>query len=143
VFPSEAPVSVVSVPATSRSRRNSSRRWRIVSKSSAARGRSIERLQSLCPALPVGWRLFDAEPSRRVKSCARHCRYPPGAVEWPGLPRMPEMDVAFLTIAELSRLYRQRELSPVEVTKLLLARIAAHDGKLHSFLRLTEEAALA
>src|SRR5438046_8984314 len=53
------------------------------------------------------------------------------------------MDVAFLTIAELNRLYRQRELSPVEVTKALLARIAAHDGKLHSFLRLTEEVALA
>src|SRR5258707_6419890 len=53
------------------------------------------------------------------------------------------MDVAFLTIAELGRLYRQRELSPVEVTKALLARIAAHDGQLHSFLRLTEEIALA
>src|SRR5258708_16194232 len=57
-------------------------------------------------------------------------------------PRMPQMDVAFLTIAELNRLYRSRELSPVEVTKALLARIAAHDGKLHSFLRLTEEVAL-
>src|SRR6266513_1633439 len=56
---------------------------------------------------------------------------------------MPEMDVAFLTIAELNRLYRQRELSPVEVTKALLARIAAHDGNLYSFLRLTEEVALA
>src|SRR3954454_13696595 len=56
---------------------------------------------------------------------------------------MPEMDVAFLTIAELNRLYRSRELSPVEVTKTLLARIAAHDGQLHSFLRVTEEAALA
>ncbi len=53
------------------------------------------------------------------------------------------MDVAFLTIAELGRLYAQRELSPVEVTRALFARIAAHDGKLHSFLRLTEEAALA
>jgi aspartyl-tRNA(Asn)/glutamyl-tRNA(Gln) amidotransferase subunit A len=53
------------------------------------------------------------------------------------------MDVAFLTIAELRRLYAQRELSPVEVTKALYARIAAHDGGLHSFLRLTEEAALA
>src|SRR5436305_1744575 len=57
-------------------------------------------------------------------------------------PRMPQMDVAFLTIAELNRLYRSRELSPVEVTKALLARIAAHDGALHSFLRLTEELAL-
>ena len=52
------------------------------------------------------------------------------------------MDVAFLTIAELNWLYRQRELSPVEVTKALLARIAAHDGKLHSFLRRTEDVAL-
>ncbi|HEV2334349.1 MAG TPA: amidase [Stellaceae bacterium] len=53
------------------------------------------------------------------------------------------MDVAFLTIAELGRLYRRRELSPVEVTRALLARIAAHDGKLNSFLRVTEEVALA
>src|SRR5438874_2456471 len=53
------------------------------------------------------------------------------------------MDIAFLTIAELDRLYAQRELSPVEVTKALYARIAAHDEKLHSFLRLTEDAALA
>ena len=52
------------------------------------------------------------------------------------------MDVAFLTIAELNRLYDQRELSPVEVTKALLDRIAAHDGKLHSFLLVTEEVAL-
>src|SRR5690349_18533090 len=53
------------------------------------------------------------------------------------------MDVAFLTIAELNRLYDRRELSPVEVTEALFARIAAHDGKLHGVLRLTEEAALA
>src|SRR5215204_3261644 len=53
------------------------------------------------------------------------------------------MDVAFLTIAELGRLYDRRELSPVEVTKALLARIAAHDDKLHSFLLVTEEAAQA
>jgi aspartyl-tRNA(Asn)/glutamyl-tRNA(Gln) amidotransferase subunit A len=53
------------------------------------------------------------------------------------------MDVAFLTIAELGRHYDKRELSPVEVTKALLTRIAAHDGTLHSFLRVTEEIALA
>ena len=53
------------------------------------------------------------------------------------------MDPAFLTIAELSRLYDQRELSPVEVTRSLLDRIAAHDGKLHSFIRVTPEVALA
>jgi len=53
------------------------------------------------------------------------------------------MDPAFLTIAELTRLYDQRELSPVEVTRNLLDRIAAHDGKLHSFIRVTPEVALA
>ena len=53
------------------------------------------------------------------------------------------MDPAFLTIAELGRLYDQRELSPVEVTRSLLDRIAAHDGKLHSFIRVTPELALA
>jgi len=53
------------------------------------------------------------------------------------------MDPAFLTIAELSRLYDQRELSPVEVTRSLLDRIATHDGKLHSFIRVTPEVALA
>src|SRR5271166_3520806 len=50
------------------------------------------------------------------------------------------MDPTFLTIAELNRLYGQRELSPVEVTRALLDRIAAHDGKLHSFIRVTPEA---
>jgi len=53
------------------------------------------------------------------------------------------MDPAFLTIAELGRLYDQRELSPVEVTRSLIDRIAAHDGKLHSFIRVTPEIALA
>jgi aspartyl-tRNA(Asn)/glutamyl-tRNA(Gln) amidotransferase subunit A len=53
------------------------------------------------------------------------------------------MDPAFLTIAELNRLYDQRELSPVEVTRSLLHRIAAHDSKLHSFIRVTPEVALA
>jgi aspartyl-tRNA(Asn)/glutamyl-tRNA(Gln) amidotransferase subunit A len=53
------------------------------------------------------------------------------------------MEPAFLTIAELNRLYDQRELSPVEVTRALFDRVAAHDGKLHSFIRITPEVALA
>jgi aspartyl-tRNA(Asn)/glutamyl-tRNA(Gln) amidotransferase subunit A len=53
------------------------------------------------------------------------------------------MDIAFLTIAELGRAYDRKELSPVEVTRALLDRIAAHDGKLHSFIRVTEDVALA
>ena len=58
-------------------------------------------------------------------------------------PQARIMDPAFLTIAELNRFYDQRELSPVEVTRSLLDRIAAHDGKLHSFIRLTPEVAWA
>jgi aspartyl-tRNA(Asn)/glutamyl-tRNA(Gln) amidotransferase subunit A len=53
------------------------------------------------------------------------------------------MDPAFFTIAELNRLYDRRELSPVEVTQALLDRIAAYDGRLHSFIRVTPEVALA
>jgi aspartyl-tRNA(Asn)/glutamyl-tRNA(Gln) amidotransferase subunit A len=53
------------------------------------------------------------------------------------------MDIAFLTIAELNRAYDKKELSPVEVTRTLLDRVAAHDGKLHSFIRVTPEVALA
>ena len=53
------------------------------------------------------------------------------------------MDVAFLTIAELNRLFDRRELSPVEVARSMLDRIAAHDRKLHSFLLITQEVALA
>ena len=53
------------------------------------------------------------------------------------------MDPAFLTIAELNRLYDQRELSPVEVTRSLLDRVTAYDGKLHSFIRVKPEVALA
>ena len=53
------------------------------------------------------------------------------------------MDPAFFTIAELNRLYDQRELSPVEVAQALLDRIGAYDGELHSFIRVTPEMALA
>src|SRR5258708_12913912 len=53
------------------------------------------------------------------------------------------MDIAFLTIAELNRLYRQGDLSPVEVTRALLDRIAKYDDRLHSFLLVTEDVALA
>jgi aspartyl-tRNA(Asn)/glutamyl-tRNA(Gln) amidotransferase subunit A len=53
------------------------------------------------------------------------------------------MEIAFLTIADLSRAYDRRELSPVEVTHALLDRIAKHDKKLDSFIRVTEDVALA
>jgi aspartyl-tRNA(Asn)/glutamyl-tRNA(Gln) amidotransferase subunit A len=49
----------------------------------------------------------------------------------------------FLTIAEASALIAARKLSPVELTRICLDRIAAHDASLHSFLLVTEERALA
>ncbi len=50
---------------------------------------------------------------------------------------------AQLTIAEASRQIASGKLSPVELTEDCLARIRAADGRLHSFLLLTEERALA
>jgi aspartyl-tRNA(Asn)/glutamyl-tRNA(Gln) amidotransferase subunit A len=52
-------------------------------------------------------------------------------------------DLAFMTIAEASRLIRARKLSPVELTQALLARIAALDGIYHAYIAVTAEAALA
>jgi aspartyl-tRNA(Asn)/glutamyl-tRNA(Gln) amidotransferase subunit A len=52
-------------------------------------------------------------------------------------------EIAFTSIRELGTKYRKRELSPVEVTKALLARIEKLDGGLHAFVTLTPERALA
>ena len=47
------------------------------------------------------------------------------------------------TIAEAARAFEARRLSPVELTRHLLDRIAAEDGALHSFILPTPERALA
>jgi aspartyl-tRNA(Asn)/glutamyl-tRNA(Gln) amidotransferase subunit A len=52
------------------------------------------------------------------------------------------MSGEFLTIAEASRLIHTKQLSPVELTKQLLSRIADVDGQLHSFVTQTPERAL-
>jgi len=52
-------------------------------------------------------------------------------------------DFAYLTIAEASRLLREKKISPVEYTRALLDRIDRHDDKLNAFLRLTPDLALA
>lgn len=52
-------------------------------------------------------------------------------------------DIAHLTIAELSRRIRGRELSPVALVERCLARIDALDGDLNAFNALRPEAALA
>ena len=52
-------------------------------------------------------------------------------------------DLAYMTIAEASRLIRARKLSPVELTAALLARIAALDGIYHAYIAVTADAARA
>ena len=51
--------------------------------------------------------------------------------------------IAYATIRELGTRYRKRELSPVEVTRALLARIEKLDPVLHAFVTLTPDRALA
>jgi aspartyl-tRNA(Asn)/glutamyl-tRNA(Gln) amidotransferase subunit A len=55
---------------------------------------------------------------------------------------LPEGSPLFWPVADLVRSYREGELSPVEVTEEALARIAACDGRLRSFLTLTPRLAL-
>src|SRR6266850_3266875 len=51
--------------------------------------------------------------------------------------------IAYSTIRELGARYRKRELSPVEVTRALLARIEKVDPALHAFVTPTPDRALA
>jgi aspartyl-tRNA(Asn)/glutamyl-tRNA(Gln) amidotransferase subunit A len=50
--------------------------------------------------------------------------------------------LAFLTIAEIGKLYRRGKLSPVELTQLLLDRIARLNPRLNAYLALNSEVAL-
>jgi aspartyl-tRNA(Asn)/glutamyl-tRNA(Gln) amidotransferase subunit A len=51
--------------------------------------------------------------------------------------------IAYASIRELATRYRKRELSPVEVTRALLARIEKLDPTLHAFVTVTADRALA
>jgi aspartyl-tRNA(Asn)/glutamyl-tRNA(Gln) amidotransferase subunit A len=54
-----------------------------------------------------------------------------------------DTDLAFASIEEIARLFRKRKLSPVELTRLLLARIAQLEPKLNSYITVTSDLALA
>jgi aspartyl-tRNA(Asn)/glutamyl-tRNA(Gln) amidotransferase subunit A len=54
-----------------------------------------------------------------------------------------DMDLHFLTIAQASTLIRDRKLSPVELTRAFLDRMAALDGGLNAYLLPLPEQALA
>jgi aspartyl-tRNA(Asn)/glutamyl-tRNA(Gln) amidotransferase subunit A len=51
-------------------------------------------------------------------------------------------ELAFLSLAEASRLLRARDLSPVEYVRHLLDRIDRLDGRLNAFIRVLPEAAI-
>jgi aspartyl-tRNA(Asn)/glutamyl-tRNA(Gln) amidotransferase subunit A len=56
---------------------------------------------------------------------------------------MNDTDLAFASIEEMGKLFRKRKLSPVEITKLMLARIERLNPKLQAYLTVTAELALA
>jgi aspartyl-tRNA(Asn)/glutamyl-tRNA(Gln) amidotransferase subunit A len=56
---------------------------------------------------------------------------------------MTDTDLAFAPIEEVARLYRRRKVSPVEVTKLMLARIEQLNPKLNAYITVTAELAMA
>src|SRR5580704_10788989 len=55
---------------------------------------------------------------------------------------MTDTDLAFATIEGVARLFRKRKLSPVELTRLMLARIVQLDPKLNSYITVTSDLAL-
>src|SRR5713226_493417 len=56
---------------------------------------------------------------------------------------MDSRELAFLPLATLAERLQRRELSPVEVTRVYLDRIAALDPQLHAYITVTGEQALA
>ncbi|UZD67290.1 amidase [Marinobacter sp. AN1] len=56
---------------------------------------------------------------------------------------MPLNNPEFATMTDLAKAYRSRELSPVEVTRLMLERIEKLDPHLRSFVTVTADKALA
>src|SRR5690349_3820479 len=56
---------------------------------------------------------------------------------------MTDTDLAFASIEQIAKLFRKRKLSPVELTKLMLARIERLNPKLNAYITATAEIALA
>jgi len=59
------------------------------------------------------------------------------------MPPMNDTDLAFASIEEVASLFRKRKLSPIELTKLILARIEQINPKLNAYITVTAELALA
>ena len=56
---------------------------------------------------------------------------------------MNDTDLAFAAIEEIGKLFRKRKLSPLELTKLMLARIERLNPKLNAYITVTAELGLA
>src|SRR2546421_2706198 len=56
---------------------------------------------------------------------------------------MTDSDLAFASIEQIGRLFRKRKLSPVELTRFMLARIERLNPKLNAYITVTAELALA
>src|SRR6059036_285713 len=56
---------------------------------------------------------------------------------------MNDTDLAFASIKEIGKLFRKRKVSPVDLTKLMLARIEKLNPKLNAYLTVAAELALA
>jgi hypothetical protein len=54
-----------------------------------------------------------------------------------------EREIAFLSASELVDAYRRKTLSPVEVTKTVLARLERLEPKINAFVLLARDSALA
>src|SRR6202451_3865487 len=59
------------------------------------------------------------------------------------MPLTTDTDLAFDSIEEIVLLFRKRKLSPVELTKLILARIDQLNPKLNAYITVTTDLALA
>ena len=55
---------------------------------------------------------------------------------------MNDTDLAFASIKEIGKLFRKRKVSPVDLTKLMLARIEKLNPKLNAYLTVAAELAL-
>jgi aspartyl-tRNA(Asn)/glutamyl-tRNA(Gln) amidotransferase subunit A len=58
------------------------------------------------------------------------------------MPISSDIELSFASIEEVAALFRRRKLSPMELTRLMLARIAELDSKLNSFITISAERAL-
>src|SRR3979411_2443659 len=56
---------------------------------------------------------------------------------------MNDTELAFASIEEIGKLFRKRKISPLELTKLMLARIERLNPKLNAYITVTAELALA